>query len=223
MFLLPVSVRRLGLAASVLLLPLVMLAKPADWIVEIDALTRDDAAHPPPTHGIVFVGSSSIRLWDSLAQDFPGWPVIGRGFGGSELADSVYYLDRLVLPYQPRIVVLYAGENDVKAGQSPETVADEFRKFCGRLRAALPATRIIYIAMKPSPSRWALQDKFARGNALIAAACDGDPRLAFVDVARPMLGADGRPRPELYREDMLHMKPAGYAIWVRLLSPLLKP
>ena len=215
--------RLLCLALGVALLPAVLLAKPAAWAREIDALTRDDAARPPPANGIVFVGSSSIRFWTTLAGDFPGLPVIGRGFGGSELADSVYYVDRVVIPYRPRTVVLYAGENDVNAGKSPEAVAGDFREFCARVRIALPAARIIYIAMKPSPSRWAVHEKLEQGNALIAALCARDPRLAFVDVWPAMLGPDGRPRPELFRPDMLHMKAEGYAIWIRLLTPLLQP
>ena len=211
------------LALCIALLPAALRAKPADWLGEIDALTRDDAAHPPATNGIVFVGSSSIRFWTSLATDFPGLPVTGRGFGGSELADSVYYLDRIVIPYRPRVVVLYAGENDLNAGKSPEAVAGDFREFCARVRVALPAAHIFYIAMKPSPSRWAKHEKFEQGNALIAAACARDPRLTFVDVWPAMLDAQGQPRPELFRPDRLHMKPEGYAIWIRLLTPLLQP
>ena len=211
------------LTSCLVVLPAAALAKPADWLGEIDALTRDDAAHPPAAGGIVFVGSSSIQLWSTLATDFPGLPVIGRGFGGSELAGSVHYLDRIVLPYRPRTVVLYAGENDLNAGKSPEAVAEDFREFCVQVRAALPAVRILYIAMKPSPSRWAKHEIFAQGNALIAALCARDPRLTFVDVWPAMLGADGRPRPELFRPDQLHLNAAGYAGWIRLLTPLLQP
>ena len=199
------------------------LAKPSDWTTAIDHLTQDDALHPPASHGIVFVGSSSIFFWTTLEQDFPGLPVIRRGFGGSELADSVYFADRIVLPYQPKTVVLYAGENDLSAGKTPEVIAADFAAFCAKIHAALPQTRIIYLAMKPSPLRWALHGEMERGNALIAAACARDPRLTFVDVYSAMLGADGQPRTELYRDDRLHMKPAGYAIWIKILTPLLKP
>jgi len=218
-----VCARWLGLILSLVLLALGAQAKPSDWTADIDQLTQADAAHPPAPHGIVFVGSSSIRMWETLESDFPGLPVIRRGFGGSELADSVYYLDRLVIAYQPKMVVLYAGENDITAGKTPETVAADFHAFRMKLHAALPATKIFYLAMKPSPSRWALHEKFQRGNALIAAECAGDPRLTFVDVYTALLGPDGLPRAELFRPDMLHMKHAGYEIWTRLLTPLLKP
>lgn len=196
-------------------------AVPSAWTAEIDRLTQNDATQPPPQQGIVFVGSSSIRLWPSLAQDFPNLPVIQRGFGGSQLADSVFYFDRIVLPYQPKTIVLYAGENDIKGGKAPEAIAADFDEFCAKVYASLPQTRIIYIAMKPSPSRWALREKMELGNTLIAAACARDSRLTFVDVYRAMLDPDGQPRRELFVEDMLHMKPEGYAIWTRLLTPVL--
>lgn len=198
-------------------------ADPAYWKSEIDALTQSDAAHPPPKHGIVFLGSSSIRFWTTLQQDFPGLPVVRRGFGGSELADSVFYFDRIVGAYEPNIVVLYAGENDIHAGVSPEKVAADFNEFRLKLHTALPKCRLIYIALKPSPSRWAEHEKAQRANAMIADACAHDPLLTFLDIYPAMLGPDGKPRPELFRDDMLHMKPAGYAIWVHLLTPLLKP
>lgn len=175
-------------------------AKPADWTDAINALTQADSAQSPPIHGIVFVGSSPLRIWETLAQDFPNLPGIRRGFGGSALADSVYYLDRIVLPYQPKTVVLYAGENDLSAGKSPEMVAADFAAFCERIHAALPHTRIIFIAVKPSPLRWALHEKMERTNALVVAACAKDPRLTFVDVYSAMLGADGLPQPELFSD-----------------------
>ncbi|HVZ65329.1 MAG TPA: SGNH/GDSL hydrolase family protein [Lacunisphaera sp.] len=206
-----------------LVLALTAAADPAHWAGEIDALTHDDAAHPPPQQGIVFVGSSSIRFWNTLSTDFPGRPVIKRGFGGSELADSVFYFDRIVLPYHPATVVLYAGDNDIAAGKAPETVAQDFHAFVAKLHAGLPGARLLFIAMKPSPSRWRLHEQYERGNRLIADQCAADPRLTFVDVWPAMLDANGQPRPELFRPDMLHMKPAGYAIWVRLLTPLLQP
>lgn len=214
--------RLLGIFLSLLLFTSALHADPAVWAAEIDALTKSDTEHPPASHGIVFVGSSSIRFWETLAQDFPGLPVIRRGFGGSVLADSVYYFDRIVLPYQPDTVVLYAGENDIHTGVPPETVAADFNAFREKLRAALPKTKLIYISMKPSPSRWSEHEKVERGNALIAETCARDPLLAFLDVNPVMLNSDGKPRPELFREDMLHMKPEGYALWVQLLTPLLK-
>lgn len=217
------SPRRIAVAwlASLLFLPAAF-AAPEKWADAIAKLTQADGAHSPPRNGVVFVGSSSIVKWTSLAEDFPHQPVINRGFGGSELADSVFYVDRVVIPYRPRVVVLYAGDNDLQAGKTPETVAADFRLFSAKIYAALPATRIVYIAIKPSPSRWKLKDKIERTNALIAAECAKNPRFAFADVYRPMLDAKGEPRPELFVKDMLHMNAAGYAIWTPIVAPLIK-
>lgn len=126
------------LLATALLAVTPLAATPEHWKGEIDKLTASDAAHPAPANAVVFVGSSSIRLWSSLATDFPGVVSINRGFGGSELADSVYYLDRIVLPYRPRAVVLFAGTNDIWSGKTPETVASDFHAFRTKLHAALP-------------------------------------------------------------------------------------
>lgn len=197
-------------------------ADPARWREEIDRLTQSDLTSPPTRGGIVFVGSSSIRLWTTLQQDFPGLNVINRGFGGSCLEDSIFYLDRLVLPHQPRVVVLYAGENDLTGGMAPEKVAADYARFRERIHAALPGTRIVYLSCKPSPSRRQHLEKFRQANALIAAACAGDPLCTFVDVHAAMLGADGQPRPELFADDRLHLNRAGYAIWARLLTPVLQ-
>ena len=195
---------------------------PDKWATAIDAYTQADLPNPPAKGGIVFVGSSSIRLWNTLAQDFPNLPVINRGFGGSELADSVFYADRIVTAYQPKTVVVYAGENDINAGKAPEKVHADFNAFRAKVHAALPQARIIFIAMKPSPSRWKLKENFIRGNALIAAECQKDARLIFCDIWPDMLNAQGEPRPELFVKDMLHMKPEGYVIWTKRLAPLLK-
>jgi lysophospholipase L1-like esterase len=197
-------------------------ASPAYWSRAIEQLTAADATHPPRDGGIVFVGSSSIVKWDSLASDFAGEHVIKRGFGGSELADSVFYADRIVLPYHPRAVVLYAGDNDLAAGKTPEQVFADFQAFVTKVHGALPHCRIVYIAAKPSPARWHLREKFQHANALIAAACAKDTeRLRFVDVWPAMLGADGKPRTELFVTDKLHMNAAGYAIWTPLVKAAL--
>jgi lysophospholipase L1-like esterase len=198
-------------------------AAPEKWADDIDKLTASDAAQPPAKNAVVFVGSSSIRLWATLAEDFPGVPTINRGFGGSELADSVFYSDRIVIPYAPRLVVLYAGENDLNAGQSPETVLADFRTFRAKIHAALPATKIIFLAIKESPSREKVRAQVQSANRLIAADCATDPRCTFVDVATPLLDATGGYRPELFREDRLHLRPAGYVIWTRVLAPYLTP
>jgi len=217
--------RRLLLALALLLnFAGPAMAAPERWLKEIDQLTQADQANPPAPGGIVFVGSSSIRLWKTLAEDFPGRNVINRGFGGSHLEDSVYYFDRIVAPYRPRAVVLYAGENDLAGGnKSPEQLVEDFVRFRTKLHAALPEARLIYISCKPSPSRTNAMENFRAANALIAAACAKDPLCTFVDVFPDMLDAQGAFRPELFVGDMLHMNSRGYALWTRLLTPLLAP
>lgn len=191
------------------------------WEKDIAALTAKDDTNPPPKEGVVFVGSSSIRLWD-LTKSFPDLPAINRGFGGSQLADSLRYADRIVLPYKPKTVVLYAGDNDLAAGKSPEQVAKDFDAFVDRVRKELPETKIVYIAVKPSPSRWRLIEKMNETNRLIRERCEAGENLVYLDIVKPMLDADGQPRPELYKQDMLHMNARGYQIWADLLKPHLQ-
>jgi lysophospholipase L1-like esterase len=197
-------------------------ATPDNWAADIDHFTATDTAHPPPQGADVFVGSSSILFWTTLAQDFPGVASINRGFGGSELADSVFYADRIVIPYHPRLVVLYAGENDLWNGKTPGTVAADFKTFRTKLHAALPETKLLFLAIKESPAYAKVREQVFAANKFIAADCATDARCTFVDVATPLLDEKGRTRPELFRDDQLHLAPAGYAIWTKVLAPYLK-
>ncbi len=194
-------------------------AAPLLWRPAIDAFTRADAAHPPAAGSVVFVGSSSILKWVTLAQDFPDISTLNRGFGGSELADSVYYADRIVIPYHPRMVVVYAGENDLQAGKTPEQVFADWQAFRQKVHAALPTVPILFLSIKESPSREKIRAAVLKTNALIRADCAAAPHCRYIDVATPMLDPQGHTRPELFQDDMLHMKPAGYAIWTRVLAP----
>lgn len=220
------SPRRILLAVALLLTPAVpsAVAAPETWAKDIDALTAQDATQAPAPGGVVFVGSSSIRLWKTLAQDFPGIPTLNRGFGGSELADSVFYEDRLVLPYQPRLVVLFAGTNDLWRGEKmPEGVLADFQAFRTKLHAALPKARLIYIAITLAPSRARIHEQMRATNRLIAADCNTDPRCTFVDINPSMSPPGGTPPADLFVEDQLHLNASGYAIWARVLAPYLKP
>ncbi len=194
----------------------------AQWTPDIDALTANDASHPPPQHGVVFVGSSSIKNWTpTLASDFPHIPVIDRGFGGSQLADSTRFADRIIVPYHPNVVVLYAGDNDINDGRSADQVIDDFKQFVARVRKDLPHAAIVYITIKPSTSRWKLWPQMHAANEGIAAFAKTQKDVRVVDVASRMLDATGKPRAELLLDDGLHMRPAGYAIWIDALKPVL--
>jgi lysophospholipase L1-like esterase len=211
------------LASSVLLHPSARAdEKPASrWESAIVAFERQDQQKPPPQGAILFIGSSSIRFWD-LPKSFPGMEVINRGFGGSELSDSVRFAPRLVIKHKPRLVVLYAGDNDIGAGKSPEQVVADFRSFVKIVHEGLPETKIIFLSIKPSTFRWKLWPKMREANALIEAFCKQQKQLGFVDVAKPMLDEGGQPRRELFRADGLHLNEKGYALWVSMLKPHLK-
>jgi lysophospholipase L1-like esterase len=194
--------------------------KPDAWRAEIDALTAGDAAHPPPHDGVLFVGSSSIRLWTTLAQDFPGVPVVNRGFGGSMIADSMHYISRIVVPYRPKLIVLYAGDNDIDGGHTSQQVVDDFKSFVAQVHCSLPAAVVAFVSIKPSVARARLWPRMRAANEGIARWAATQNSVRYVDVATKMLNASGGPRPELLREDGLHMSPAGYAIWIAELKPL---
>ena len=189
---------------------------------EIAAFEAADRASPPRPGGVLFVGSSSIRLWPALANDFHGVDVLQRGFGGAELSDVLRYAPRIVLPYRPRLIVLYAGDNDLAAGKSATTVFREYQGFVTLVRRALPGTRIAFIAIKPSGSRWAFVNQMREANDLIRRYSATDRRLSFVDVFTPMLGSDGKPREELFVADRLHLSLAGYALWRDILAPIVR-
>ncbi|PPU62786.1 hypothetical protein XcodCFBP4690_13550 [Xanthomonas codiaei] len=194
----------------------------AAWEQDMQRFAASDARQPPPKHGIVFVGSSSIRFWDTLGKDFPGKPVINRGFGGSQVRDSTWYADRIVIPYAPRQVVLYAGDNDLNSGRTPEQVRDDVVAFVTRIRRDLPDARISYLSIKPSPARAQLLPSVIAANRLIKDALAGFARVDYVDVYTPMLDASGKPRPQLFREDRLHMTADGYALWRKAVAPVLE-
>lgn len=186
------------------------------WEPKIRQFEAQDKQKMPPAEGILFVGSSSIVGW-KVEACFPDLPVINRGFGGSQIADSVHFADRIILPYRPRIVVLYAGDNDVNAGKTPQRVLADYRQFVKTIHQALPQTRIVFIAIKPSIRRWDLVDLMREANGLIRAVAEKDDRLGYVDIDRPMIGDDGKPRPELFKSDGLHLNAEGYQLWSSLV------
>jgi lysophospholipase L1-like esterase len=213
---------RLGLSALLVCAGVLPAAAQSDrWEKDIAAFEAADLASPPPKGEVVFVGSSTIRLWD-LKASFPDVKAINRGFGGSEMQDSTRYVDRIVVPYSPRLVVVYAGDNDIM-GIPSEQIAIAFERFVRAVHAKLPDTKILYIGIKPSLLRWGQVDRMRQANAMIRQFCERDDRLGFVDTDNAMLGWDEKPRKELYVADGLHLTAAGYQILNALVRPFLAP
>ena len=196
---------------------------PDRWEPAIQKFEEADKLSPPPQNAIVFIGASSIVRWN-LKESFPelGAQAINRGFGGSLAGDSTRYADRIVIPYKPRMVVFYAGDNDVEANHTPQQITDDFVAFERKVHAALPQTQIVFISIKPSIRRFPWIEQIKGANALVKQYCATHPNLTFVDIVPQMLGADGKPRKELLVEDGLHMTPAGYKIWNDALRPILQ-
>lgn len=203
-----------------LLLLLTVAQLPADraakWEKEVAAIEARLAQDKPAPGGVVFVGSSTIRLWP-LGESFPGRGCVNAGFGGAEVRDCTHFAPRLVLPLRPKTVVFYAGGNDLASGRSPRQVADDFAAFC----RAVPGPRVLFVSVRPSPKRWELYPQEREANRLVRAACERDPRLRFVDAVPVMLGPDGRPRPELFVEDRLHLNADGYRVLTKVVGEAL--
>ncbi len=190
------------------------------WGGQFGQFDAQDKASPPAKGGLLFVGSSTIRLWD-LKKSFPALPALNRGFGGSTLAELNQHRERLVLAYAPKTIVLYSGDNDVAHGASAEEVFGEFKSFAQWVREKLPEARLIVLSIKPSVARWKLWDVMNEANRKMREYAGGATGVTFLDCASAMMGPDGQPRKELLREDGLHLNEAGYALWAGLLAPLL--
>jgi lysophospholipase L1-like esterase len=194
---------------------------PNRFAKEIQAFAEWDSKNAIPVEPILFVGSSSIRLWRTH-ESFPNLPVINRGFGGSQISDVIHFADQVVFPYHAKVIVFYAGNNDIAAGKSAQRVFDDWRKFVGLVRARRPATRIVFLAINPSHSRWKFWPEVQKTNGLVAEFCKGDPRLVFADCTTLFLGADGMPDSSLFIQDQLHLNAKGYAVWTKALAPVLQ-
>ncbi len=192
---------------------------PQRFEADIQAFEAADRASLPPAGGVLFVGSSTIRLWTTLAEDFPGIPVINRGFGGASIGEVLRYSDRIILPYRPKVIVLFIGGNDIADGRSPESVLKTFKELAQKIHRALPETRLFYISINPTIARWNLQAQMDATNRLLAGYIRGQAWMNFVDSAAHMLDPDRRPRIELLADDKLHLNREGY----RMLTSLVKP
>ncbi len=188
-------------------------AEPVDrWQAAMEKFREQDRTTPPPKDPILFVGSSTIRMWN-LSKHFPDWPAINRGFGGSQMSDLLNHYDQLIPAYRPVAIVLYEGDNDIAAGKSPQRVLADYQRLVARIERDLPETPVYFLAIKPSIARWNLWPKMAEANRLIATWNDQHPRRFSIDLSQAMLGADGQPDRQLFVKDGLHLSEAGYHLW----------
>ncbi|NLH17476.1 MAG: hypothetical protein GX455_12945 [Phycisphaerae bacterium] len=191
------------------------------WEKDIQAFEQWDRKNSFPAEAVLFIGSSSIRMWETH-QCFPDLPVINRGFGGSQISEITPFVDRIVLPYRPRAIVFYAGDNDIAAGKSPQTIADDFRDFVRRVREKLADAPIYFLSIKPSQSRWSMWVNASKANDLIRDLCRTNPGLHYVDLAHCLLQENGTPNPIFFLPDNLHLNAQGYTLWSQILAPLLR-
>lgn len=188
---------------------------------EVNEFEEFDSKNSFPEDAILFVGSSSIRMWKT-AEAFPNLPVINRGFGGSHFSDLQYYYDKLVLPYNPSVVVLYEGDNDVASGKSNDQVFEDYLEFTDRLTSDFPDARLVFVPIKPSSSRWQLWLQMKQANQRIKDHMSENDQFYYVDLASPILGLDGTPDDSLFLDDLLHLNEDGYMKWNTAIQPTLE-
>lgn len=191
-----------------------VLAQDPPFYNEIQAFKKQDSVHFPAKNSILFVGSSSFNFWKDMHDYFPGYPLINRGFGGSSLTDVIRYAPDIIYPYEPRQVVIYCGENDLAVENvTPQVVLERVKTLFGMIRGKFKNVPIVYVSIKPSPSRAHLMALMVKSNKLIKAFLNRQQKAIFVDVYSKMLQKDGTPRTDIFTDDNLHMNAKGYAIW----------
>ena len=190
---------------------------------DIVAFKKEDAAKVPPVAPILFIGSSSFTRWTDIQAAFPGYPILNRGFGGSSMPDVIRYFYDIILPYRPKQVVIYCGENDLASSESvtAEEVVLRFKTLYGMIRQNLPNAEVAFVSIKASPSRPQIATRLAEVNRQLKKFLKKEKRADFIDVNSAMLDASGKMREDLYVSDRLHLKPEGYAIWQRVIQPYL--
>lgn len=193
---------------------------------EIDAFKKADSVAMPANGSILFVGSSSFNYWKDIKNYFPEYPILNRGFGGSTLNDLIFYANETILKYHPKQIYIYCGENDIadKDKASPEITLDRFKTLFTIIRTKLPTNiPIVFVSIKPSISRWGLEDKFVVTNDLIKTFLAAQPYTQYLDTHSAMLDTNGMVLQDIFIKDNLHMNAKGYAIWQKIIAPTLLP
>ena len=193
----------------------------AKWEKEVAAMEARDEISPPPKGEILFIGSSTVKRWTTLAQDFPQHKVINRGFGGTQIVDATYFAERLIFPHEPKLIFLRAGGNDLNAGKSAVQVFADYQEFVAKVQAKLPKTEIVFISLSPSIARWKQADKEKALNGMVQKFIAGNPSLKYIETYDMVLGKDGMPREELFVADKLHFNAEGYKLFAERIRPSL--
>lgn len=193
---------------------------PSRFEKEIAKIVKWDSKNSFPEGAILFVGSSSIRLWPT-SEAFPGKRVINRGFGGSEMSDLINYYDVLIKPYAPEKIFVYEGDNDIDSGKTPAQVLEDYKQLVGLIEKDYPGLEIVFISIKPSKSRWDKWPIMVEANNLIESYTKAHDNLKYVDVASVMLNSNGEPK-DIFKDDDLHLNEEGYKLWTRAIEPYLE-
>lgn len=194
---------------------------PARFEEEIQKFREWDRKNSFPDRAILFTGSSSARLWNT-AEAFPHLAVINRGFGGSHISDVRFFYEDVIAPYNPSLVVLYAGDNDVFDGKSPSQILSDFQQLSETILNDFPDANILYISIKPSSSRWEIWPQMDEANDRVYEYIDTHQQLFYVDLATPLLGEDGKPDDSLFLDDKLHLNDDGYDAWNQAIETVLE-
>ena len=182
---------------------------------------KQDAENPPEQGGIVFLGSSSFRMWD-VERFFPDLNVINRGFGGSTMPDAVHFAERWLVPLKPGCLLVYEGDNDIKNGASAKEVFANYQALIEIFDRTLPETPVIFVPIKPSISRWTLWPEMKKANKLVADFSAQRKNLYYADIVTPMFEFNGLPKAFLFKSDGLHLNDVGYEIWKSVIDPIIK-
>lgn len=198
-------------------------AQQAPFYSEIQQFKKEDSINFPAKNAVLFLGSSSFRKWADVQDYFPAYQIINRGFGGSSFPDAIYYFDKIVLPYHPRQILIYEGDNDLASSDkiTPDSILNRFKTLFYLIRKNLPRTNIAFVSIKPSLSREKLIPEMVKANSLIEHFVKGQKNASFIDVFHPMLDESGKPRNDIFLSDGLHMNAKGYAIWQKIIEPYL--
>jgi len=199
------------------------ISHPPFW-EDIQSFKKQDSIIAPAKKQILFVGSSSFTKWTDVQNYFPGYKIINRGFGGSSLPDVIRYADEIIIPYRPKQILIYCGENDLAASDTitAQIVFNRFKKLFVLIRKTLPRVPIVFVSLKPSPSRAHLMPKMTAANTMIKNYLSKNKSTGFVDVYHKMLKPNGKPLDNIFLEDKLHMNAEGYKIWLKAIKPYLK-